>query len=152
MNKIHCKLTKEGLEQLKAKKTILEKRLAEIDTRMDEVSLGLDVTEDLEFQELRMEMVGLRDEIGRLSNVIQNTKVISQTFYDKAQPGCRVNLGNHQICYMFQLVSTYEANPLVGKISCSSPLGNSLIGKRVGETVSVCTPRGKIDFDVVAIE
>jgi len=53
---------------------------------------------------------------------------------------------------MYQLVSKAEADPVQGKVSNESPLGQALLGKKVGDTVRVVAPGGDTLFKVVEIE
>jgi transcription elongation factor GreA len=52
----------------------------------------------------------------------------------------------------FQLVSSIEADPSRGRLSIESPVGEALLGRRVGETVEVMAPRGVVRFEVMAVE
>ncbi|HOA25292.1 MAG: transcription elongation factor GreA [Aggregatilineales bacterium] len=52
----------------------------------------------------------------------------------------------------FHIVGSAEADPSLGKISDESPLGRSLLGKRVGESVTVKAPAGSFVYRIVAIE
>jgi transcription elongation factor GreA len=52
----------------------------------------------------------------------------------------------------FQLVGRAEADPARGKISNESPLGQKLLGRRVGETVSVEAPGGDTVFKIISID
>ena len=52
----------------------------------------------------------------------------------------------------FQLVGKAEADPTQGSISNESPLGQALLGKRVGDTVRVTAPGGDTIFRIVAVE
>jgi transcription elongation factor GreA len=51
----------------------------------------------------------------------------------------------------YRLVGTLESAPAEGRISVLSPLGQALLGCRVGEIASVTAPRGTLRFEVVAI-
>ena len=53
---------------------------------------------------------------------------------------------------VFQLVGRAEANPAHGRISNESPLGQALLGKKVGDLVRVAAPGGTTVFKIVAIE
>ena len=52
----------------------------------------------------------------------------------------------------FKIVGSTEANSLQGKISNESPVGQALIGKKVGDVVDVETPAGNIRYTVLKIE
>ncbi len=49
------------------------------------------------------------------------------------------------------VVGEDEIDPAAGRISLKSPLGQSLVGKRVGEVASVSTPRGQVDWTIEGI-
>ena len=51
----------------------------------------------------------------------------------------------------FKIVGSTEANSLEGKISNESPVGQALLGKQVGETVTVGTQAGNIEYKVLEI-
>jgi transcription elongation factor GreA len=51
----------------------------------------------------------------------------------------------------YQLVSETEANLKAKKISVSSPMGKGLLGKVIGETATVKTPNGDMEFEVIDI-
>ena len=51
----------------------------------------------------------------------------------------------------FKIVGSTEANSLEGKISNESPVGQALLGKQVGETVTVETQAGNIEYKVLEI-
>ena len=52
----------------------------------------------------------------------------------------------------YKIVGTNEANPLLGKISVQSPIGNAMLGKGVGEEVNVSTPSGELKFKILSVE
>jgi transcription elongation factor GreA len=53
---------------------------------------------------------------------------------------------------MMQVVSSAEANSREGRISSISPVGAALMGRRVGDGVTIVTPGGKIRYQVLEIE
>ncbi|MBC8503736.1 MAG: transcription elongation factor GreA [Anaerolineales bacterium] len=53
---------------------------------------------------------------------------------------------------IFHLVGSKEADPGNGRISNESPIGQALIGKKVGDNVSVQTPGGTLYFKILKIE
>jgi len=52
---------------------------------------------------------------------------------------------------VYHLVSESESNLKLGKISVSSPIGNGLLGKKVGEVATVITPGGELLFEILDI-
>lgn len=51
----------------------------------------------------------------------------------------------------YQIVGGHEADIQVGKISIQSPVGSTLIGKRLGDVVPVRTPRGTVEYEILKI-
>jgi transcription elongation factor GreA len=49
------------------------------------------------------------------------------------------------------VVGPVEANPAEGKISNESPIGVALMGKKVGDKATVTTPKGDINYSIVAV-
>jgi transcription elongation factor GreA len=52
----------------------------------------------------------------------------------------------------FQLVGAAEADPMKGKISNVSPLGQALLGKKSGSTVKINAPGGTTTFKILKVE
>jgi len=152
MNSVRCKLTEDGLHDLVARKERLLTKLKLLENNMDDISLSEAIDDNLEYQEMRRERLALLEEIEQVATIIDHADIIHRKSFSRIQPGCEVKLGNHVICYLLHIVSSYEANPRVGKISCSSPLGQSLLGKKVGDEVLAQTPLGKVNFEIVSVQ
>ena len=60
------------------------------------------------------------------------------------------NLDNGH-CSMYQIVGPYESDALSGRISIDSPMGRSLLGRRVGEEITVYAPGGVRSYRILAI-
>jgi len=52
----------------------------------------------------------------------------------------------------YQIVSEYEADASKGRISVTSPIARALIGRSVGDSVEVTTPRGQKDYEIVKVQ
>jgi transcription elongation factor GreA len=52
----------------------------------------------------------------------------------------------------YTIVGAIEAKPALGLISNESPVGKALLGKRVGQSAKVTTPRGQSTYKVIGIE
>jgi transcription elongation factor GreA len=51
----------------------------------------------------------------------------------------------------YRLVGTLESSPSEGRISVVSPLGQALLGRRIGDVAAFDAPKGRLRFEVVAI-
>jgi transcription elongation factor GreA len=51
----------------------------------------------------------------------------------------------------YQLVAEKEADLKSGKISIKSPIAQGLLGKSVGDKVTITVPSGNVDFEIIEI-
>ena len=67
--------------------------------------------------------------------------------------GSKVTVKNQQgRAATYTITGSAESDPAQGKISNVSPIGKSLLGKKVGEVAEVNVPSGKIELEIVSIE
>ena len=73
---------------------------------------------------------------------------------DKISVGCRVKIYDCEFEeeLEYKIVGSTEANSLQGKISNESPVGKALIGAKVGDTVSIETQAGILEYKVLEIQ
>ena len=74
------------------------------------------------------------------------------TLKGKVNIGSKINLKNleNNETLSFQLVDYHEADPLNGKISVDSPVGKIILGKSKNDKVSVKSPSGTIEYQIVS--
>lgn len=70
---------------------------------------------------------------------------------NRVDVGDRVNLENHEQCLIIQIVREYEADPQTGYISEHSPIGKAVLGKQIGDLVTVALPKGTIEYAIRSI-
>jgi transcription elongation factor GreA len=111
-----------------------------------------DLSENSEYQSAKEELAFTDGRISELEELVQNAKVTTPKSQDSIDVGhtVTVKVGNNEVA--FQIVGEWEANPSLKKISHSSPLGKSLLGKRIGEKVEVDAPAGKILYTIMGIK
>lgn len=148
-------LTKEGVAELKAE---LEKLVAErgpIANRIRDAREFGDLTENAEYAAARSEQEQVEGRIAEIERVLQNVEVIRKPANDsKVRLGSSVKLKAKQNggkTKEFQVVGTVEADPLNGKISDESPIGQALLGKAEGEEVEIKTPAETCVYKIVDI-
>ncbi len=98
---------------------------------------GEDINPDFAFFQDSLEELDLR--IEDLENILKNHIIIkAPKEKDKIDLGAKVIFKDDSSSENeFRIVGTLEANPFEGKISNESPIGMALIGRKVGDTVSV---------------
>ena len=51
----------------------------------------------------------------------------------------------------YRIVGSHEADIAAGRLSVTSPLGHALIGKSIGDSVEVMTPRGSKAYEIIKV-
>lgn len=148
-------LTKEGLAKLKAELDMLVHiRRKEIASRIQEAKELGDLSENAEYQEAKNEQAFNEGRIEELEYTLRNVNIIDEHASGNGiiQVGSTVQADNGSK-HTLHIVGSNEADPIVGKISNESPLGLSLLGKRVGEKVTITTPDlRQVTYTIVKVE
>ena len=154
INTPKIKVTKQGLNSLKNELDDLKnnKRPKIVDRLTFARSQG-DLSENSDYQNAKDELEFLDGRISELEEVVKHTQVISSpTGGSEVSFGTKVTVSSNGEKYIYEIVGEWEADPTNKKISHSSPLGQKLIGKKVGEKIDVEAPAGKITYKVLAID
>ena len=150
-------LTQEGLEELKNEIDDLKvNKRKEVAEKIKEALAFGDISENSEYDEAKNEQADIERRIAKLENMIKNARIIQDNDDDSGiiNVGSRVKVEdlefNEEMEY--KIVGSAEADPFKGKISNVSPLGKNLIGKKLGETVTVPTPDGgTVEYKIINI-
>lgn len=145
------RLTQEGIDELKAELAVLIAKRTDIAEAIRSARELGDLAENAEYQSARQEQERNESRISEVENIVQNVEVIK-----KPRSGGKVQLGSHVKLKNgsekeFQVVGTVEADPLNGKISDESPLGQALLGKAVGDQVEIKTPAESTTYKIIEI-
>ena len=147
------RLTKDGVVELEAELALLkEKRTAIAEAIKTARELG-DLSENAEYQSALAEKERNEARTAEVENILQNVEVIKAPKSDgKVVLGSTVKLKSADgKTKEFKVVGTVEADPLAGRISDESPIGQALLGKKVGEAVEIKTPAETTSYKVVDI-
>jgi transcription elongation factor GreA len=149
-------LTAKGMEELRqeldhltnVKRPALARRLRHA------IQQG-DLTENADYSAAKEEQGFLEGRIQQIEVMLLRAKIIEENGpTDKVGLGSRVTVvevGSDEE-ELFQIVGIAEANPADGKISYESPLGQTLLGRQVGDKVAVDAPGGEIVFKITGIQ
>lgn len=146
-------ITKQGLEKLEKELGELQEvkrpRLVE---RLSYARSQGDLTENTDYHNARDELEFLDGRIAELDDVLKNAVVIEKKGKsDQVSVGTKVTLKVRGKEHVYEIVGDWEADPAEKRISHTSPLGRSLLGKKVGEKVEVEAPAGKIIYKILKI-
>lgn len=146
------RLTKDGTAELKAELESLIAERGKIAERIKTAREFGDLSENAEYQSARQEQERNELRIEEVEHILQNVELIRAPKGDsKVQLGSTVKLKSDGKTKEFQVVGTIEADPLSGKISDESPIGQALLGKRVGEEVEIKTPAETATYKIAQI-
>lgn len=144
-------LTQTGIDELTQE---LETLVAERGPVADKIKTARefgDLSENAEYQTARQEQERLEARISEIEHILNNVEVIAKPKGDsKVQLGSTVTLKNGAT-KKFQVVGTVEADPLEGKISDESPIGQALLGKAVGDKVEIKTAAETATYKITQI-
>ncbi|MDR1300175.1 MAG: transcription elongation factor GreA [Candidatus Nomurabacteria bacterium] len=141
-------LTAHGKTELENELVDLRKEYEDVVARVAEARSQGDLSENAEYENAREEQRKVQDRIDEIENILDDTKIIQGSNKDEVGLGSTVLLSGG---VRYEIVGSLEASPLDGKISNESPLGEELIGKKVGETVKVEAPKGNKFYTVEKI-
>lgn len=145
-------LTKEGIQELEIELKSLVKQRGPVAERIKSAREFGDLAENAEYISAREEQDRVEGRIADIENILQSVEVIKKPKGDsKVQLGSKVTLKNNGKTKEFQVVGTVEADPLQGKISDESPIGQALMGKKVGDEVEIKTPAESSTYKVASI-
>lgn len=149
-------LTQEGYEKLKAELEDLKTTgRQEVARAIAEAREKGDLSENAEYDAAKDQQGLLELRINELEKILANARVLDQSQLDtsKVTVFSNVTIKNKKNGkeMTYKLVSEQEADLKAKKISVSSPMGQGLLGKVVGDTALVQTPGGNLEFEVVNI-
>ncbi len=114
-----------------------------------------DLSENAEYAAAKEAQSMLELKISKLQEVLNNARLIDERKLDntKVLIFSTVKLLNSQngASVVYTLVPENEASIKIGKLSVSSPIAKGLLGKKIGDTVEITVPAGKITFEIVEI-
>ena len=151
-------ITVNGLNKLKEELVFLkEKKRPEIVSAISEARSHGDLKENAEYHAAK-EQQGLTEaKINELEHALANAQLINVRELPKTGKvvfGATIKLynldTNESISY--RIVGNLESDPANGMISIDTPIGRGLIGKSIGDEVSIETPSGKLNFEVEDVE
>ena len=149
-------MTKQGFEDLKKEiEQLKTKERPSISKQIAEARDKGDLSENAEYDAAKEAQGLLEAKIAKLETILASSRIMDTSKVDSS----KVNILSTVKCMnlkikkevSFKIVSEKEANIKQNKISSSSPIGKSLLGKKVGNKVEVRVPAGIINFEILEI-
>jgi transcription elongation factor GreA len=148
-------LTKAGFEKLNKEYEQLategRKEVADLIKQAKEYG---DLSENSEYADAKDKQAFVEGRIAELEHILKNAALIDESHSgcDLVNVGCTVHVELENGEMNYRIVGSYEADPEKGWISNESPLGQALLGKKIGEEVEVLAPAGTIKYKIKKIK
>ncbi len=144
-------LTAAGRQELEAELVQLKGRRGVIADKIAAARDYGDLSENAEYDTAREEQGIVETRIAEIEDILMNAEEIKASRSKSVHLGSKVTLKNDQKEVTYTVVGAVEANPVEGKVSDQSPIGQQLIGKNVGEEVTITTPKGSTTYSIITV-
>jgi transcription elongation factor GreA len=149
-------MTKEGLEKMQSDVAELEERRPKVLQQIKEAREKGDLSENAEYHAAREDLSMLEGRIREMKDKISRAEIVDPAKIggDAIVFGATVKLLSlpDKEEEVYSLVGEGENDPLNGKILTTSPMGQALLTKKVGDVVEVPAPKGSLKFKVLEIK
>jgi transcription elongation factor GreA len=149
-------LTPEGLAKLKAElKDMISKQRPAASAAIAEAREKGDLSENAEYDAAKEAQGHLEARIAKLSTTVSNARVVDEKQMDTSRAfilsTVKVKNRMNGMEQTYTLTSAAEADITKGRISITSPIGKGLLGKAIGDVISITVPAGSVEMEVVEI-
>lgn len=156
VNKNTVYLTEEGLNELKKEldNLINVRRPENVQAIKEARSLG-DLSENAEYDAARNEQAEIEGRIKQIEKMLENVSIITNIPTDKVGLGSTVSIkyvDDEDEEDEYKIVGSQEADPFESKISNESPIAKALFDHKVGDIVTVESPNGSYEVEIINIK
>lgn len=148
-------LSQEKFDELsKEFKELKLKKIPEIAVRIDEAKQLGDLSENAEYHDARDQMAWAQSRIKEIEAILDHSEIV----VDDGVRGGVVTIGSTVTVSVnkkekaYTIVGAQEADPVAGKISNESPLGEAFMGRKKGDTVTIDVPSGTQEYKIIGVE
>ena len=151
-------ITTEGLEKLKSELIFLkEKKRPEIVAAIAEARSHGDLKENAEYHAAKEQQGFIEAKIQEIEHALANAQVIDVKEIPETGRvifGATIDIYDitNEKSITYKIVGNLESNPEAGLISIQTPIAQGLMGKNVGDEVSISTPSGSIDLEIEKVQ
>jgi transcription elongation factor GreA len=149
-------MTQEGLIKLRKELEHLTKvERPAISVQIAEARDKGDLSENAEYDAAKDAQGMLEMKISQLEEKLANARIIDESKIDTetVQIMNRIKIRNksNNSVMQYMIVSETEADLKAGKLSVSTPIAQALLGKKLGDKVTVIVPSGEVEYEIVEI-
>ena len=148
--------TEEGLQKLKEELQQLKtKGRSDISRQIADARDKGDLSENAEYDAAKDAQGHLEAKIAQLEEIVGNARLIDPSKLDDSKVSIlstvKIKNVKNGAQVVYTIVAEEEADLKKGKLSIKSPIGQGLLGKAVGDMVSINVPAGKMEFEILKI-
>jgi len=149
-------VTEDGLKKLKDELDYLKRvERPSITNQIAEARDKGDLSENAEYDAAKEAQGMIEAKIRKLEDIVANSRIIDESKIDTSQvqvlSKVRIKNLKNNAEVEYTLVPENESNLKENKISVNTPIAKGLIGRKVGEQVTITVPNGKMDFEILKI-
>ncbi len=147
-------ITADGYKKLEAELNQLKTmtRPAAVDRLTKARGMG-DLSENSEYTAAKEALNLIDERIKEMEEMLKNCQVVGKATDDTVvELGETVTVESEQGQTQYTIVGEFEADPQHNKLSASSPIGKALLGKKIGDQVTVKVPAGSVTFKIIKIQ
>lgn len=146
-------VTSEGFKRLKEELAyLIEVKRTQIATKIKEARDMGDILENPPYDAALEEQGLVEARIKEINNILTVAKIPEKKNIEQVQVGSKVVLEIDGSSNTFMIVSSVEADPSKRMVSSESPVGNALLGKKVGDLVEIKTPVFTAKYKILEIK
>jgi transcription elongation factor GreA len=145
-------ISEEGYQKLEEEYhylTTLKRR--EIADRIEKAKELGDLSENAEYADAKEAQAFNEGRVSEIANLLKNLTVVKNVSRNEIGMGSKVSVEVDGEKREYTIVSFNQADPLTGLISNESPLGESFLGKKIGDSVVVHSPKGDMTYKIIKI-
>jgi transcription elongation factor GreA len=149
-------MTHEGIQKLEDELEYLRTvKRNEIKEKIKVARSFGDLSENAEYDEAKNEQAFAEGRIAQIENMLRHAEVVDESELndDIVNIGSKVRVKDYEFDeeVEFKIVGSAEAEPMEYKISNESPVGNGLMGKKVGDIIVVEIPSGTSKYEILEV-
>jgi len=145
-------ISEEGYQKLQEElHQLCTAKRREIADRIEKAKELGDLSENAEYSDAKEAQAFNEGRISEITGLTKNLTVVKAHAKNEIGMGSKITVETNGQQKEFIIVSFNEADPLSGKVSNESPMGFSFLGKKIGDVVTVHTPKGDIKYKIIKI-
>jgi transcription elongation factor GreA len=146
-------LTPEGIKDLEQElDDLMKNKRKEVAKALREAKEFGDLSENSSWDDAKERQAFIEGRISEIGNILKHAKTITKGDNGVVSVGSKVHVSLDDGKQVFHIVGSTEADPDSGKISDESPIGQALLGKKVGDKAEVEVPAGTMSYKIMKVE